>query len=827
MAYPFLAKVRKPSQYLGTEINSIHKDWESAMVRVALVFPDLYEVGMSHLGLAILYHILNSREEFLAERAFAPDTDLEALLRDRKHPLLSLESGRPLKDFDIIGFTLPYELCYTNILTVLDTAGIPFYAGDRDGDWPLIIGGGACTVNPEPVADFFDAFLVGDGEEAITEIAETYRRWKEGGGDKSGLLTDLSRIQGIYVPSFFNMGRESTESSAPDRAMIKRRVLGDLDGAPYPLSPVIPYAKPVHDRISLEISRGCTRGCRFCQAGVIYRPVRERKAETCLGLAERCLSQTGYEEISLLSLSTGDYANLESLLRTLMNRHSDDHVAVSMPSLRVGTLTPEIISEIKRVRKTGFTLAPEAGTARLRAVINKNISEQELLETAKEAFGAGWNLLKLYFMIGLPTETEEDLDGIAELAMRALNCGRDSSRRCHINLGISTFVPKPHTPFQWRPQIGIEESRSRLDHIRKRLRSRQVELKWHDPKQSFLEGVFARGDRKLARFIEYAYGLGCRLDGWGDYFQFSRWRRASEDTGLDLDHYLRGRGYEEPLPWSHIDCLVSQEFLLEEANKAVAGEITPDCRTAGCVRCGVCDGKERKLRLSPDFVSQYVPIQPQEMNGESLLLRIHYGKLESARFLGHLEVTRVFSRALKRIGLDLVYSQGFHPMPKIVFSPALPVGTESLAEYVDLEIEGRVGPSGIKEKVQAELPEGFVVYKVEKLTGAVQSAETTHYIIRFSPGVFVVSAIEQFLSAEKYPITQDRKDRIRTVDIRPLVKNLEYIDGQTVTLSVAYSQTAGAKPAEIIKHIFNLSDEDILELRIVKLPNPLERTDNP
>ncbi|MFH1147081.1 MAG: TIGR03960 family B12-binding radical SAM protein [Pseudomonadota bacterium] len=816
MAYPFLAKVRKPSQYLGTEINSVHKDWDGAKVRVALVFPDLYDVGMSHLGLAILYHILNSREEFLAERAFAPDTDLEALLRDRKHPLLSLESGTPLKDFDIIGFTLPYELCYTNVLTVLDTAGIPFYAEKRDSDWPLIIGGGACAVNPEPVADFFDAFLIGDGEEAVIEIAETYGRWKEGGGDKRLLLRDLSGIEGMYVPSF-------CESSGSNQDVIRRRIVADLDRAAFPIRPVVPYAKPVHDRISLEISRGCTRGCRFCQAGVIYRPVRERKAETCLGLAEKCLSETGYEEISLLSLSTGDYGNLQPLLKALMNRHSRDHVAVSMPSLRVGTLTPEIMAEIKRVRKTGFTLAPEAGTARLRAVINKNISEQDLLETAREAFGAGWNLLKLYFMIGLPAERSEDLDGIAELAMRVLDCGRGSSRRCHINLGISTFVPKPHTPFQWQPQVGIEESRNRLDHIRKKLRSRQIELKWHDPKQSFLEGVFARGDRKLARFIEYAYGVGCRLDGWGDYFQFSRWRRAAEETGIDLDHYLRARGYEESLPWSHIDCLVSREFLLGEANKAVAGEMTPDCRTAGCVLCGVCNGKERKMRLSPSFVPQYSPMKTEERDGEPLLLRIHYGKLESARFLGHLELTRIFSRALRRIGLNLSYSQGFHPMPKIVFSPALPVGTESLAEYIDLEIEGHVGISRLKETVQEELPEGFVVYKVEKTTGAVPAGGVTHYIVRSSSGVFVAPAIEHFLSAEKYPISQDRKDRIRTVDIRLLVKNIEYIDGQTITLSVADIQAAGAKPAEILKHVFNLSDTDILELRIVKLPERPEK----
>lgn len=837
MSYPFLTQVRKPGRYLGTEINAVHKDWQKARVRLALIFPDLYEIGMSHLGLSILYHIVNSNADFLAERAFVPDLDLEELLRREDYPLLSLESQKPLREFDILGFTLPYELCYTNVLTVLDTAGIPFYARERpvcragtgrDKNYPLVIAGGSCAANPEPVADFFDAILIGDGEEAIVEIANTYSCWKESTDGKDKLLELLARIEGVYIPSYFKMsyGPEGNISAIdPLRAgytEVSRRVVSDLDQAQYPVRPVIPHAKPVHDRISLEISRGCARGCRFCQAGITYRPVRERHPRTILRIAEETLAATGHEELSLLSLSTGDYGNLEALLTALMNRYSSEQVAISLPSLRVGTLTPEIMAEIKRVRKTGFTLAPESGTARLRAVINKDISEEDLLTTAREAFQAGWNLLKLYFMIGLPTETYEDLDGIADLAKRVLACGRHTSRRCQVNVAISIFVPKAHTPFQWAPQISIEESWHRLDYIKNALQNRKIQVKWHDPRQSLLEGVFSRGDRRLASLIERAYRLGCRLDGWGDHFRFSLWQQAAAETGLELESYIRKRGLDEIFPWEHIDCLVDKEFLIKEKDKAIHGETTPDCRKDGCVLCGVCDGKGRVLRLAEPFQDSFTPSKRLEST-ETTRIRIYYGKLEQARFLSHLEITRIFSRALKRAGINLVYSKGFHPMPKMSFSSALPVGTESVAEYVDLTTVGSIKPDDLASRLQKEMPDGLIIYGAGKVLTTAATAETGYYRIRSDNAVFTTGPIQDFLSAENFPIEQKRKERTRRVDIKPLVKALQYIDARTIALSLASNQTVGAKPAEIVESIFNLSEEELKNLHILKLPDNPEK----
>ncbi len=828
MSYPFLINVRKPSRYLGTEINATHKDWQKARVRVALIFPDLYEIGMSHLGLSILYHILNSKEDYLAERAFVPDLDLERLLRRQKFPLLSLESQKPLREFDILGFTLPYELCYTNVLTVLDLAGIPFKARERDEHYPLVIAGGSCTANPEPVADFFDAILFGDGEEAVVEIANTYQHWKESAGGKDRLLEFLSQIEGIYIPSYFKVsyGAEGSiramEPLKANYAKVSRRVVNDLDPAPYPVRPIIPYTQPVHDRISLEISRGCTRGCRFCQAGVIYRPVRERHPDTVIRIAEECLAITGHEEVSLLSLSTGDYVNLEPLIMALMNRYASKHVAISMPSLRVGTLTPEIISEIKRVRKTGFTLAPESGTVRLRSVINKTISEEDLLATAKEAFQAGWNLLKLYFMIGLPTETYEDLDGITDLTRRVLACGRHTDRTCRINVAVSTFVPKAHTPFQWEPQISVEESRHRLSYLKNALQGRRIQVKWHDPHQSFLEGVFSRGDRRLVSLIEHAYRIGCRLDSWGDYFRFSLWQQAATEVGLELQSYIRKRELDQLLPWEHIDSRVAKEFLLDERKKAVLAETTPDCRKNGCIHCGVCDGKTRTIRLSEPYRDTFTPSRCTELR-ETIRLRVYYGKLEQARFFGHLEMTRIFSRALKRAGIDIVYSKGFHPMPKMAFSPALPVGTESVAEYVDLTTFGQIKPAELASLLQKEMPEGLIIYGADKITPTTPGTGISYYRIRSDNAIFTNGPIQRFLSAEEFPITQKRKEKTRKVDVKPLVKALQYIDAQTIALSMASDQKAVAKPAEILKSIFDLSEEEVLNLRILKLPGTPEK----
>ena len=495
-----LFKLRKPSRYLNHEVNAVRKDWEGAQVRFCLVYPDLYEIGMSHLGLHILYLILNSREEYLADRAYAPARDLEAELRALGKPLLSLEQGRPLRDFDVVGISYPYELCATNILTILELSGIPFWAKDRAEGHPLILGGGSAMANPEPVADFYDAIVFGDGEEAILKVAEAVGEWKAARGTRRELLQALAQIPGIYVPAFFeprydkNGRLQAVEALLPGYEKVRRQVLPDLDLVPYPWRPPVPWLA-THDRLSVEISRGCTRGCRYCQASSLYRPVRERSIERILEMAEEGLSATGYEELSLLSLSAGDYSGLETLVRKLYQRFGAQRVALSLPSIRVGSLTPGILEVLSRGRRTGLTLAPEAGTARLRRVINKDISEEDLLEGARLARRLGWRDLKLYFMIGLPTETEEDLRAIGELARRV----QRESGGLLVTASISTFIPKPHTPFQWERQLSLEETRERLRFLKRNLRGRKLKLKWHLPEQSFLEGVLSRGARSLSK----------------------------------------------------------------------------------------------------------------------------------------------------------------------------------------------------------------------------------------------------------------------------------------------------------------------------------------
>jgi len=530
-----LARAQRPSRYLGTETNARRKAWQDASLRVCLIFPDLYEIGMSHLGLHILYHILNELPWAMADRAYCPAPDLEDVLRQKAIPIWGLESGRPLGQFDILAVTLPYELSSSNILTILDLAGVPLRSRDRkDPSIPLIIGGGSSASNPEPVAPFFDAILIGDGEEAIVEIAEAVRDGRAEGVPKRELLHALSRIEGIYVPEFSD-ARYGPDGSfremvplEPGAGPVRRRIVSDLAKVPFPDRPLVPFAPIVHDRLGVEIARGCTRGCRFCQAGIFYRPVRERPPGLVLDLMEQGLRASGFEEASFLSLSTGDYRCIEPVLAQVMARHQEDRVSVSLPSLRVGTLTPEIMDLVGKVRKTGFTLAPEAGSERMRKVINKGITEEELLATSERVFGLGWPGIKLYFMIGLPTETREDCLAIAELARKVLKTG---DRGKTVTVSVGTFVPKPHTPFQWERQITVPEARERFELIRSAIRERAIKFKWHDPELSFLEGVFSRGDRRLASLVERAWRLGARLDAWSDHFRPDLYRKGSERNG--------------------------------------------------------------------------------------------------------------------------------------------------------------------------------------------------------------------------------------------------------------------------------------------------------
>jgi radical SAM family uncharacterized protein/radical SAM-linked protein len=848
-----LSHVKKPSRYVGNEFNSSRKDWDYAALRIAFVFPDLYEIGMSHHGLHILYSVINSQNGLLADRAYGPDKDLEELLRSQGRMLFAVESRRVLADFDMIGITLPYELCYTNILTVLDLSGVPLWASERDDSHPFVIGGGSGSFNPEPVADFFDAILLGDGEEAALEIAEVLKTAKQSKWNRSLILEKLTEITGVYVPKFFKPSYgtggelQAVNSLKKGYEKVQRCILPDLETSHTSEKPLVPLVRIIHDRLGIEVARGCTRGCRFCQAGIIYRPVRERTPDLVVELAEKGMAAGGFDELALLSLSTGDYSCLSPALGRLMDTFVKQYISVSMPSMRVGTLTPEIMHQIKRVRKTGFTLAPEAGTDRLRKVINKGITEEDLLATCKDASTMGWKLLKFYFMFGLPTETFEDIEAIAGLVRRAAQTSAD--RRLRINISVATFVPKPHTPFQWEPQISIEEAFARIDLLKKSLPKGNYKLKWHDPRQSFLEGVMSRGDRQLSRVIEEAWRRGARLDAWNEHFDLNTWLEAAEACNIDLSQYLGQRDFSETLPWQHLDTGVDEEFLKAELEKSLTGEYTPDCRVHGCQKCGACDFKEvwpvvQCKQKSTDEVAdnkdslQSMGDAPQETSvfrssvvnkgaGQSVphyWYRFLYAKQGDIRFLSHLEVIQVFFQAFRRAGVKMQYTQGFNPVPKASFSPALPVGTESLAEYLDIDlIETIQDEAEFLHDINAQLPEGITIQSVadvpDKKAGA-GGKKLTCYQISFNRDLSGEDRekFESFMNSESFTITKFRKGKKRVIDVRKLVESLA-VSGNNNLEMVLLSEEgkAASKPVEILKAVFDLTQEQSLDMAILKV----------
>jgi radical SAM family uncharacterized protein len=590
-----LPRVTRPARYTGGEWNSIVKDWEAADVKMALAYPDLYEIGMSNLGLSILYHLINGEPYALAERVYAPWVDMQEEMKRTSVPLFSLESKRPLGDFDIVGFSLGYELTYTNVLGILDLAGIPLRSSERgDGD-PLIIAGGSCALNPEPMWEFIDLFILGEGEEVIVEFLRSFRAFKrEGGADRAGLLRRLALIPGVYVPAFYDVSYNDDNTvsrvtlRSPDvPAAIARRMVAEL--TPVITSPVIPYIATVHDRAMIEIQRGCTRGCRFCHAGVVYRPVRERTCDEIMEAINKLLKNTGYNELSLLSLSTSDYPDIEKLINNINLKFRDDSLKISLPSLRMDSFSVALMDAITAGKKTSLTFAPEAGSERLRRVINKSLSDDVIIKTLTTACGHGWNSVKLYFMLGLPTETEEDIESIAALARRARSCiAKECGRGLNIKLSASAFVPKPHTPFQWVAQISREEMNGRIDILRRGLKKSGARLTWQEPRVSFLEAVLSRGDRRLSQAIYRAWQIGAAFDAWSEQFKYDLWLKAFEDCSLDPSFYAnRIRPLDEVLPWSHIDTGISAEFLKQEYINSTKETATEDCRLGRCNSCGL------------------------------------------------------------------------------------------------------------------------------------------------------------------------------------------------------------------------------------------------
>jgi radical SAM family uncharacterized protein/radical SAM-linked protein len=756
---PFVHLVQKPARYLGGEFGARVKDWAGAEARVCLAFPDVYDIGMSHLGFKILYKILNDGPHTLAERAYAPWIDMEAQLRARGLPLVSCESARPLREFDVVGFSLQFELTYTNILLMLDLGGIPLRSEDRGEDDPLILAGGPTATHPEPVAPFLDAVVIGDGEERTTDVALTWARGRKAGLPRAERLRALARLPGVYVPSLYSthvepdtgftvVDRPATEGPAALPMPVVRTLVDDLNRFPFPDDGPIGGPEAIFDRMSIEIARGCTEGCRFCQAGMIYRPVRERDPQQIVDAVVSAVKKSGYDEASLTSLSTADYSCIAPLVKKVVDA-LPPKVSLGVSSLRAYGLDANVLDDVARVRATGITFAPEAGTQRMRDVINKNVTEEQLLETAERVFSRGWKAMKLYFMIGLPTEEEADVREIPRVGGRARAIGKRLKKEAgshavpKVTVSVSTHVPKPHTPFQWCAMDTPDSVREKQGWLEQEARAAGVELKVHDCDTSWLEGVFARGDRSIAPVLARAYAAGARFDSWEDQKRMSIWEAAFRAEGIDPARYLGTIPVSARLPWDHIDVGLEEGFLLREYRKAVKNRLSLPCgKVAGafvhatnlkdaqadgrklvCYDCGVaCDlsamreqrlvflrtlGAEEPRSPAPRREPRAEGAPPRIVQGEARRYRFVYEKLGPSAFLSHLDVIRALPRAFRRLELPLFYSQGFHPKPDMMFGPALSLGVASLGEVVDMKIIADLDPMAILGALSAGAQSGL------------------------------------------------------------------------------------------------------------------------
>jgi radical SAM family uncharacterized protein/radical SAM-linked protein len=831
-----LLSVEKPSRYLGGEVNAVRKNPAHVRCRLGLSYPDVYEIGMSHLGLQVLYEAVNARDDLWAERVYCPWPDRERQLRETGAVLTTLESRHPVRALDVLGFTLQYELSYTNVLTVLDLAGIPLRTAQRQPSDPVVIAGGPCAFNPEPLAEVFDAVCLGDGEELLVEVCDAVARWREGGARHRGaILDELAAIPGVYVPSRYEAERDDDGrlvalhplGGAP--AVVQRRVLPDLDAAPMPVRPVVPHCRVVHDRLTVEVQRGCARGCRFCQAGILYRPVRERRPETIRRAVRAGLLATGGDEVGLLSLSTGDYTCLPDLVGSLVAEHASQRVALSLPSLRLETLTAGLLDGLQGVRRSGVTLAPEAGTSRLRAVINKEFEEDELLEAVHATLSRGGKSVKLYFMIGLPTEQRADLDGLLDLVLRCRDVARRARRGARVTCSVGTFVPKPHTPLQWCAQITPSEIEDKHRYLRRGLQRSGVELRTHNPRSSFLEGVFARGGRELGPAVFYAWEHGARMDGWQEHLDAGRWDDAFSATGVDpVEIAGRWRERDEILPWDHLSSGVHRDWLWGEYDAALEARPLHDCTTGACYDCGACDPPRLRNQLySADEegarAHAVVGQRPRAVDGPTDRpgaveggtatpaaaggegprdrLRVRYGRTGPAALLSHLETVTVLQRALRRLAVPVAHSKGFRPHMKMNFTDPNPVGMESDAEYVEAELIAAVDVADVQHRLGFELPVGFVVHEVATVAPGGRSLNA-----RTRARVYRVEGIERAVAeplaarlAQPMLIQVERKGRARDVDVSRVARVAAPVDG---SLQLILDAGAGVRPGEVVAALF-------------------------
>ena len=829
--------VNKPGRYLGNEINLIKKDLSSVELRFAIAFPEVYEIAMSSQATGVLYHILNQIKYVYAERVFAPWTDADDLMRAHQIPLHSLETFTPLHDFDVVGFTLQYELTYTNILNMLDLAGIPVWAKDRGEDDPIIFAGGPCSCNPEPLAPFIDAFYIGDAESGLAAVCDVIKDAHNNNLKRSDTLQNLSRVRGVYIPSLYDIDHDEkhffgavlpVKQDVPPA--VHTQIIPELSEEFYSDHPLVPLIEITHNRLPIEVMRGCTEGCRYCNAGMIYRPTRERNDDQIVDYSKRAISNSGFEEVSFLSLSVSDYSALTDLMWKEKQALSDQRVNISFPSMRLDSFSEDIAEFAATVRKSGFTFAPEAGSPRLRNVINKNITDDDLLKAVEIALDNGWKTLKFYFMIGLPTETKEDVTAIADLVMRTVQLSKRYGR-IQFHVSISPFSPKTHTPFQWDKQDTKEEILAKSLLLRDMFkRVKQVKLSWRDPKVSEIECILGRGDRKIADVIYTAWQAGTKFDGWNEVFDYDVWLEAFDHNNIDRENYLGILEEDEPLPWDHIDKGVTKNYLKRERKNAYAEKTTIDCKDGTCFGCGI----QRKSTFR-EFAECYQNLQihtgkdleknqktpvakeiPEPTKQPTVKYRIHFEKTEYARYLSHLDILRVFERVFRRGQIGMAYSEGFNPRPKFSFGPALSLGQSSEAEFFDAELYQNLTPESINQ-INRFLPDGMSILSVKPLTDNAPALSKSINAFKYRVGLqgkkLDHQSIKKLLKCPTLIVNRFSKGHEREIDIRPFLEDIT-IDDEHLNITTNIIEGRTARVDEITRLLFGHEEKDVQNLPI-------------